>query len=474
MSIEGRSYPVQIHYLDEPTSDYVRCAVETVVAIHQEDLPGDILVFLTGQEEVESAVSQLNTHAERMKRSAFKWRLKPMPLYAGLPGAVQRQVFDPAPRGFRKVVVATNVAETSLTVAGVVHVVDCCFVKQRAYNPIVGLEALLVAPCSQASCQQRAGRAGRERPGHVLRLCTSQDFSAKLPEHTVPEMQRCELSGMVLQLKALGIDNIMKFAWLAPPPAETMVRGLETLHALGALGDDARLTSHIGVPLSLLPLPPMLGRALLESVKLNCSAELAVICAMVSVPGLWAAAGGRHKLEAQAKFAVAEGDMVTYLNIYKAWVDNDRAAKWCHRHGLLPGALQRGESVLRQLQAMLRRLGVVLTSSGSDMVPVQRALATGMFMNAAFFDGTEYNPLMESDAGIHVYRLVRPGAREAKLRVEVGSVLMRVATPWVVFMSAAQSNSSWYEMSGVTAIQHEWLTEVAPHMYQKVSALSRQ
>ena len=185
-----------------------------------------------------------------------------------------------------QVVAATNIAETSVTLEGVVYVVDSCFAKQQAYNPLTGLDSLLVAPISKASAAQRAGkqysdaaansqstgiplptnslpasfppvscshqfssyrnmgflaagRAGRVRPGFCFRLCTQDDFKA-LPDMSVPEMQRCELANTVLQLKAMGIDNIMKFDWLAPPPAETMIKALELLHALGALGDDAR------------------------------------------------------------------------------------------------------------------------------------------------------------------------------------------------------------------------------------------
>lgn len=136
-------------------------------------------------------------------------------------------------------VVSTNIAETSVTIEGVVYVIDCMFAKQRLYNPLTGLEGLLTAPISKASAVQRAGRAGRIRPGHCFRLCTETEYDA-LSDVTVPEMQRCDLAPVVLQLKSLGVDNVMRFAWLAPPPAESMIRALELLHALGALDGDAR------------------------------------------------------------------------------------------------------------------------------------------------------------------------------------------------------------------------------------------
>ena len=196
VSVEGRTHPVAIHYALAPADDYVRAAVAAAVGIHREDVPGDILIFLTGQEECEAAVALLREEAARLAGGAYAaGRLAPAALYAGLPAAAQRAVFAPAPRGVRKVVAATNVAETSLTIEGVVYVIDACFVKQRAHNPVLGLESLLVAPASKASAAQRAGRAGRVRPGHAFRLCTQADFEAHAPDTSVPEMQRSDLTG---------------------------------------------------------------------------------------------------------------------------------------------------------------------------------------------------------------------------------------------------------------------------------------
>ena len=160
LSLEGRAYPVQVHYLTEPCPDYVAVAVQTAVDIHREDVPGDILIFLTGQEEVEEAVRLLSEEAERLRLSRLQSRLLALPLYSGLPGAQQRAALAPAARGTRKVVVATNVAETSLTIEGVVYVVDCCFTKQRCYDPRIGLESLLVAPASKVCHVQHAADSG--------------------------------------------------------------------------------------------------------------------------------------------------------------------------------------------------------------------------------------------------------------------------------------------------------------------------
>lgn len=275
---------IQVHYLEAPCSNYLTTAVQAVVDLHKEDLPGDVLIFMpgacvgaqptwvwcagvtnvvqrcsppptreqsantppqktnTGQEDCEQVVQLLEQEATRLRRSNLKLRLMPVPLYAGLPGNHQLQVFEAPPRGYRKVVVSTNIAETSVTIEGIVYVIDSMFAKQKLFNPLTGLEGLLTAPISKASAVQRAGRAGRVRPGHCFRLCTEKEYEA-LQEATVPEMQRCDLAPVVLQLKALGVDNVMRFEWLAPPPAEAMIRALELLHALAALDDDARYVS---------------------------------------------------------------------------------------------------------------------------------------------------------------------------------------------------------------------------------------
>ncbi|KAG2488343.1 hypothetical protein HYH03_013033 [Edaphochlamys debaryana] len=483
LTVEGRTHPVQVHYLEAPCSDYVRAAVEAAVAIHEEEIPGDVLIFLTGQDEVTSAVRLLEEHARRQggggrgRGGGGPLRMMPLPLYAGLPGPQQQLVFKPAPRGFRKVVAATNVAETSLTLEGVVYVVDCCFVKQRAYNPLTGLESLLVAPLSQASAAQRAGRAGRVRAGHCFRLCTEEAF-ASLPKVTVPEMQRSNLVGMVLQLKALGIDNVMKFEWLAPPPAEAMVRALEELHALGVLDEDARLTKDVGLALSALPLEPPLGAALLASRGLGCAEELLTIASLMSVQHVWAPAQGATRAldEAKARFAAAEGDAVTLLNVHRAWRASGRSAAWAHRNFLQPSSLFRADEAREQLLGLLRRHGLLPggqppPSADRDMDPVRRAMAAGLFMNAAVFERTEYNPLApESDPGKNVYRLVRYTAQKTaplKLRIHPSSVLFRSTPPCVVFHTVQQADSGWFEMQGVTSVDPSWLPELAPHMYHR-------
>ncbi|KAL4435416.1 hypothetical protein ABPG77_006178 [Micractinium sp. CCAP 211/92] len=481
MSVEGRTHSVQVHYREAPASDYLTAAVETAVAIHREDQPGDILIFMTGQDECETVVRQLEDEGRRLQRSRLKLKLKPAALYAGLPAAHQLGVFEPAPRGVRKVIVATNIAETSVTLEGIVYVIDSCFAKQRCYNPLTGLESLLIAPISKASAAQRAGRAGRVRPGHCFRLCTEEDFESKLPATTVPEMQRSDLSGAVLQLKSLGIDNIMTFEWLAPPPAETMIRALETLHALGALDMDARLARPIGTQMADLPLDPPLARMLLAASEMGCTAEVLTVVAMLSVQSVWAPGGKREVDEAKARFAVAEGDLIAYLNVWRAWEQSGRSKKWAVAHRVMHRSMLRAADIREQLQAHLRRLGLrqgsalegtSLLDHAEALTTVRKALAAGMFINAAkLTDELTVKLSDQLDTGASVYRLVRSAggdAAAAKLRIHHSSVLFRCRPQWVLFYAAEQNDSGWYEMRDVLAIESAWLTELAPHMYRLV------
>ncbi|NXU60663.1 DHX35 helicase, partial [Horornis vulcanius] len=232
LTVEGRTFPVDIFYLQSPVPDYIKSTVETTMKIHQMENDGDILAFLTGQEEVETVVSMLVEQARALARTGMKKHLRVLPMYAGLPSPEQLKVFERVPHTVRKVIVATNIAETSITVHGISFVIDCGFVKLRAYNPRTAIECLVVVPVSKASAKQRAGRAGRNRSGKCYRLYTEEDFE-KLPKSTVPEMQRSNLAPVILQLKALGIDNVLRFPFLSPPPAQSMVQALELLYALG-------------------------------------------------------------------------------------------------------------------------------------------------------------------------------------------------------------------------------------------------
>jgi ATP-dependent RNA helicase DHX8/PRP22 len=227
-------------YTKEPESDYLDAALITVMQIHLTEPPGDILVFLTGQEEIDTSCEVLY---ERMKKlGSGVPELIILPVYGALPSDMQTRIFDPAPAGSRKVVIATNIAETSLTIDGIYYVVDPGFVKQKIYNPKAGMDSLVVTPISQAAAQQRSGRAGRTGPGKCYRLYTERAFRDEMIATPIPEIQRTNLASTLLQLKAMGINNLLEFDFMDAPSVETMITALSELYYLSALDDDGLLT----------------------------------------------------------------------------------------------------------------------------------------------------------------------------------------------------------------------------------------
>ena len=394
ISLEGRMYPVDIHYLEEPAENYVERAVKTVFDIHATEADGDVLLFLTGREEIDTAIQMIADRAGSLHPRTPS--LLPLPLYAGLSSEQQLYVFEAAPENTRKVIVSTNIAEASVTIDGIVYVVDCGFVKLRAFNPTTGIETLTATPVSKASATQRAGRAGRTKPGKCYRLYTETAYRA-LPEATVPEIQRSNLAPTILQLKALGIDNVARFDFLTPPPVELIIRALELLYSLGALDDYAKLTRPLGVRMAELAVEPMMAKVLLSAPSFGCLSEILSIAAMTSLQGaVWFHHDGEKKSTdtARRKFAAEEGDHLTLLNVYQAFVTRGKKdSKWCRDNYLNYKSMLRAVSVRAQLKRYLERFGINVDESLSangkhDALPnkgeqIRRCLTTGFFAHAA-------------------------------------------------------------------------------------------
>ncbi|CAH2101000.1 unnamed protein product [Euphydryas editha] len=325
MNVPGRTHPVEIFYTPQPERDYLEAAIRTVIQIHIcEEIAGDILLFLTGQEEIEDACKRIKREIDNLGPDVGE--LKCIPLYSTLPPNLQQRIFEPAPPNRangaigRKVVVSTNIAETSLTIDGVVFVIDTGFSKQKVYNPRIRVESLLVSPISKASAQQRAGRAGRTRPGKCFRLYTEKAYKNEMQDNTYPEILRSNLGSVVLQLKKLGIDDLVHFDFMDPPAPETLMRALELLNYLAALDDDGNLTD-LGAVMAEFPLDPQLAKMLIASCNHNCSNEILSITAMLSVPQCFVRPNEARKAadEAKMRFAHIDGDHLTLLNVYHAF-----------------------------------------------------------------------------------------------------------------------------------------------------------
>ncbi|CAG8695408.1 12228_t:CDS:10 [Funneliformis caledonium] len=447
ISLEGRTFPVDIHYLEEPCQDYVESAIQTVFDIHVKEPPGDIIIFLTGRDEIDNTVGEISQRATTLPRSAMK--IMPLPIYAGLSSEQQMEIFEPTPFNTRKVVVATNIAEASITIEGIVYIIDCGFVKLRAFSPKTGMESLTVVPVSKASAQQRAGRAGRVMPGKAYRLYTEESFY-RLRDSSIPEIQRSNLAQVVLHLKALGIDNVLRFDFMTPPPAELMIRALELLYSLRALDDYGRLTMPLGMQLAEFPVDPMLGKILLDSYQFQCAEEMLTIAAMLSNVFVNSSTSSAEFEDEKRKFSVEEGDHITLLNVFNAFITRGKkSARWCHQHCLNFRALSRALSIRQQLKKYLERFDVPIESCGNDTVKIRKCLSSGYFANAA---------KMQPNGS---FRTIRDNV---ELHIHPSSVLFTRNAPWVIFHEVVETTKAF--MRELTIIDPAWLTELAPHFYE--------
>lgn len=452
-NIPGRRYPVDIHYTPQPEANYLAAAVTTIFQIHITQGKGDILVFLTGQEEIEAAEQNLQETARKLGSKIPEMVI--CPIYANLPSELQSKIFEPTPPNARKVVLATNIAETSLTIDGIVYVIDPGFVKENVYNARTGMESLVVTPCSRASANQRSGRAGRVGPGKCFRLYTKWAFFNELEANTTPEIQRTNLNSVVLLLKSLGINDLIEFDFMDPPPAETLIRALEQLYALGALNDRGELTK-IGRQMAEFPTDPMLAKSILAADKDGCVEEVLSIIAMLGeASALFYRPKDKkiHADSARARFTIKEGgDHFSLLNIWNQWVDSDFSYVWARENFLQQRSLTRARDVRDQLAKLCDRVEVTVSTVGAnDLVPVQKALTAGFFPNAA-----------RLQRGGDSYRTVKNGMT---VYLHPSSTLFEVNPKWVLFYELVLTSKEY--MRSNMPLQPEWLVEAAPHYHRK-------
>lgn len=447
-TIPGRTFEVEVMYTKEPETDYLDAALITVMQIHLREPPGDILLFLTGQEEIDTACEILY---ERMKSLGPDVpELIILPVYSALPSEMQTRIFEPAPPGSRKVVIATNIAETSLTIDGIYYVVDPGFVKQKVYNSKTGMDSLIVTPISQAAAKQRAGRAGRTGPGKCYRLYTERAYRDEMLPTPVPEIQRTNLATTVLQLKTMGINDLLHFDFMDAPPVESLIMALESLHSLSALDNEGLLT-RLGRRMAEFPLEPNLSKMLIMSVHLQCSDEILTIVSMLSVQNVFYRPKDKQALADQkkAKFNQPEGDHLTLLAVYNSWRNNKFSNAWCYENFVQIRTLKRAQDVRKQLLGIMDRHKLDVVSAGKNTVRIQKAVCSGFFRNAAKKDPQEgYRTLVDSQV---VY-------------IHPSSALFNRQPEWVIYHELVQTTKEY--MREVTTIDPKWLVEFAPAFFK--------
>ena len=447
-TIPGRLFPVEILYTKDPEPDYLDAALVTVMQIHLSEPAGDILIFLTGQEEIDTCCEILYSRLQALGELAPELII--LPVYGALPAEMQSRIFEPAPAGARKCVVATNIAEASLTIDGIYYVVDPGFCKQKAYNPKMGMDSLVVTPISQASARQRAGRAGRTGPGKCYRLYTETAFRGEMLSTSIPEIQRTNLGNVVLQLKAMGIHDLLGFDFMDPPPLATMVGAMQSLFSLGALDDEGLLT-RLGRKMAEFPLEPNLSKMLIISVDLGCADEILTVVAMLSVENPFYRPKEKQAQAdmKKAKFFQPEGDHLMLLAIYEAWKASKFSNPWCYENFLQARAMKRAQDVRKQLTAIMDRYKMDIVAAGRNYNKVRKAVCAGYFTNAAKKDPQEgYKTMVE---GNPVY-------------IHPSSALFNKNPEWLIYHELVLTTKEY--MRHVMTIEPKWLVELAPQFYR--------
>jgi ATP-dependent RNA helicase DHX8/PRP22 len=453
-TIPGRTFPVEVMYTKAPESDYLDAALITVMQIHLTEPEGDILLFLTGQEEIDTGCGILFERVKALGPSVPDLHI--LPVYSSLPSEMQTKIFEPAPPGSRKCVVATNIAEASLTIDGIYYVIDPGFAKQKVYNPKVGMDSLIVAPISQASARQRAGRAGRTGPGKCFRLYTEAAFKNEMLPTSVPEIQRTNLGMTCLTLKAMGINDLGPggFDFMDPPPAQTLVTALEQLYNLNALDEEGLLT-RLGRKMAEFPLEPPMSKMLIASVDLGCAEEILTIVAMLSAQNIFYRPKEKQGPADQkkAKFFQPEGDHLTLLTVYEAWKANNFSSPWCFENYLQARSLRRAQDVRKQLLTIMDRYRLEVTSAGRNFNRIRRAITSGFFFHAAKKDPQEgFKTLVEN----------------TPTYIHPSSSLFQRQPDWVVYHELVLTSKEY--MRECVAIDPKWLVELAPRFFKQADA----
>ncbi|OAY74783.1 putative pre-mRNA-splicing factor ATP-dependent RNA helicase, partial [Ananas comosus] len=450
-------HPIEIMHEQQPVEDYVKKAIEIVERVLTTEPNGDILVFLTGSEEIDSFCWNLKKVVADLGDKIGAVNV--LPLHSTVSADQQKKVFKAAPPSKRKggpvgrkVVVSTDIGESSLAIEGIVYVIDCGYTKQKVYNAQLNVESLLILPISRANAQRRSALARRTASGKCFRLYSKQRFLAAQAEVS-PEIFRANLASIVLLMKKIGIEDFANLDLMDPPHAEMVERAFETLKCLGALDGEGTLTD-LGELISHFPLDPQMSRMIVTSPMFRCSNEILSIAAMLSVPYCFLRPLENQQTadEAKRNFNHINGDHLTLLNVYHAYKHLNGDATWCEKNYINKAALVSADSVRRELAKIMSKLKLELCStefsSGEYYDNIRKGILSGYFMQAAQREPTGQYAIVKDH---HV--------------VDLHPSCGLVSRPqWVVFNDFVLASCNFIRT--VTEVRMDWLIEVAPHYYK--------
>ncbi|XP_061401608.1 probable ATP-dependent RNA helicase DHX35 [Musca vetustissima] len=435
-----------ILYLKEPCADYVQKTIQTILSIHtQRPLDGDVIAYMASEEDITSAMTLLRDSENTNNLNYFK--LSHM-------RNERETVFFPTTKGKRNVVFTVELYQNSVSQDRIYYVIDCGFMQLKWYESSENRNHCLTVPVCKHTATLRSNWKSKHRMAKIFRLYTKEDFQT-LAERSVVEMRRTELSSIILYLKALAVNNILRFDFPSAPPAKNVLSTLESLFALGGLDDQGQLTDPLGYFMSESPLSPELSRCLFNSSEMLCSEEIVSIVCMLQIEPIFIMTtnniADRHKQIAKRKFEAAEGDLITLLNIYNAFVENMLSRDFCRKYYLNYSSLMRVHR-LRELviASLFNKYNIRLTASKS-VEQILRCIASGLFMKVAY--------LHPSGA----YRTLRCAS---EVYVDRESSIFSIAQPkYVVYMELYERSKIF--MRNISVIKEGWLDELAPHYYKK-------
>jgi ATP-dependent helicase HrpA len=457
VEVTGRTYPVEIRYCPpaDVELDQVQAIVEAVAELQGEG-QGDVLVFLSGEREIRDT-------AEALTAAKFP-HTEILPLYARLSSAEQHRVFEP--HTGRRVVLATNVAETSLTVPGTRYVVDAGTARVSRYSRRTKVQRLPIEPISQAAANQRAGRCGRVAAGIAIRLYSEDDFESR-PEFTDPEILRTNLASVILQMASIGLGDIAAFPFVEPPDARNIKDGIVLLEELGALdltptgtanGDVDRRLTPLGRKLAQLPLDPRLARMVLEAERHGCVREVMIIAAALSIQDPRERPQDKQQAadEQHRRFADNDSDFLTLVHLWDHLREQQRALssnqfrKLCRSEFLNYLRVREWQDIYSQLRQMTSQLGVHLNSEPADPDSIHRSLLSGLVSQIGMRDGERQEYL---------------GARNARFMINPGSALFKKPPRWVMAAELVETTRLWARI--VARIDPDWVEQVAAHLVKR-------
>ncbi|MDH2424396.1 ATP-dependent RNA helicase HrpA [Sphaerisporangium sp. TRM90804] len=457
VEVSGRTYPVEVRYrpITEEQEDQAQAIVEAVDELCAEG-PGDILVFLSGEREIRDTAEALKGRQEEV-----------LPLYARLSAGEQHRVFQ-RHRG-RRIVLATNVAETSLTVPGIKYVVDPGFARVSRYSHRLKVQRLPIEPISQASANQRKGRCGRTSDGVCIRLYDEDDFTGR-PEFTDPEILRTNLASVILQMTSLGLGDIGAFPFVEPPDQRQVKDGVNLLIELGAF-DQHRKMTPVGGRLAQLPIDPRLARMVLEADGNGCAAEVMVIAAALSIqdPRERPSEKQAQADQKHARYVDKESDFLTYLNLWEFIREQQRELsssqfrRMCKADFLNYLRVREWQDIYSQLKQVAKGMGVTLNTVRPDAQRIHVSLLAGLLSHIGLMDVEKADKKDEGPRRRPMREYV--GARNARFAIFPGSALARKQPRWVMAGELVETSRLWARV--VAKIEPEWVEPLAAHLVKR-------